>query len=107
MKGTDQPGSLEESGLKKLIDYINAISSAMGDGDKSTVHDSINIAKTKLGRSLVSKIKINKGVILNEEMLCLKSPGDGILWRDRFNLIGKKAIIDIEENLTLKESYFE
>jgi sialic acid synthase len=107
MKGTDQPGSLEESGLKKLIDYINAISKAMGDGDKSTIHDSINIAKTKLGRSLVSKIKIKKGVILNEEMLCLKSPGDGILWRDRFNLIGKTAIIDIDENITLKDTYFE
>jgi len=107
MKGTDQPGSLEESGLKKLIDYINAIAKAMGDGDKSKIHDSINIAKTKLGRSLVSKKQICKGTILNEDMLCLKSPGDGILWRDRHNLIGKIAIIDIDENVTLKDSYFE
>jgi sialic acid synthase SpsE len=79
----------------------------MGDGDKSKIHDSINIAKTKLGRSLVSKKQICKGTILNEDMLCLKSPGDGILWRDRHNLIGKIAIIDIDENVTLKDSYFE
>lgn len=107
MKGTDQPGSLEEAGLKKLIDYINAISKAMGDGEKSKINESINIAKTKLGRSLVSKIHIKKGTILTEQMLCLKSPGDGILWRDRSNLIGKKAVMDIEENITLKDNYFE
>ena len=40
-------------------------------------------------------------------MLCLKSPGDGILWRDRDNLLGRKAIMDIEENITLKDNYFE
>lgn len=107
MKGTDQPGSLEEAGLKKLIDYINAISKAMGDGEKSKIHESINMAKTKLGRSLVSKIHIKKGTILTEQMLCLKSPGDGILWRDRDNLLGRKAIMDIEENITLKDNYFE
>lgn len=107
MKGTDQPGSLEESGLRKLIDYINAISKAMGDGEKLKIHDSINIAKTKLGRSLVSKIQINKGSILSEDMLCLKSPGNGIIWRNRDKLIGKRAILDIDENVTLKEEYFE
>jgi len=83
MKGTDQPGSLEEAGLRKFL------------------------AKTKLGRSLVSKIDIKKGTILTEDMLCLKSPGDGILWRDRATLLGKKAVQDLEKNITLKENYFE
>ena len=107
MKGTDQPGSLEEAGLRKLIDYINAIAKAMGDGEKIKIHESINLAKTKLGRSLVSKIDIKKGTILTEDMLCLKSPGDGILWRDRATLLGKKAVQDLEKNITLKENYFE
>jgi sialic acid synthase SpsE len=107
MKGTDQPGSLEESGLKKLIDYIGAISKAMGDGKKTKISESINVAKTKLARSLVSKINIKKGTILTEEMICLKSPGDGIIWRDRSKLIGKKAVNDIKSNITLKFDYFE
>ena len=79
----------------------------MGDGEKIKIHESINLAKTKLGRSLVSKIDIKKGTILTEDMLCLKSPGDGILWRDRATLLGKKAVQDLEKNITLKENYFE
>ena len=35
-----------------------------------------------------------------------KSPGDGLLWRDRNNLIGKKAIIEIDKDVTLINEYF-
>ena len=106
MKGTDQPGSLEESGLNKLVDYIRATELAMGDGLKM-VNPATQLAKEKLARSLTSKCDIKKGEILTEEMLCLKSPGTGIKWVDKGILLGKKALSDIEADVTLKSEDFE
>lgn len=100
MKGTDQAGSLEEAGLKKLIEYIRATELAMGDGIKD-VNPATKAAKEKLARSLTSKVKIAKGTILTEEMLTLKSPGTGLKWRERAQVVGKKALVDIDPDCTL------
>jgi sialic acid synthase SpsE/spore coat polysaccharide biosynthesis protein SpsF (cytidylyltransferase family) len=106
MKGTDQPGSLEESGLKKLIDYIRAVELAMGDGIKD-VNPATKAAKEKLARSLTSKVAIKKGQELTEDMLTLKSPGTGLKWRERNLVIGKKALKDISSDCTIYNTDFE
>ena len=100
MKGTDQPGSLEESGLHKLIQYIRATETAMGDGEK-IVNPATKASKEKLARSITSKQFIPKGSIVTEEMLCLKSPGTGLKWVERDELIGKRSLHDIEADVTL------
>lgn len=106
MKGTDQPGSLEEAGLKKLVEYIRATEIAMGDGEK-LVNPATKAAKEKLARSLTTKIFIKKGTILTEDMLILKSPGTGLKWVQRNLIIGKKILHDIEPDVTLSETSFE
>jgi hypothetical protein len=40
-------------------------------------------------------------------MLCLKSPGTGLLWHERDNIVGKTAKFDIPEDITLSEDDFE
>ena len=105
MKGTDQPGSLERSGLAKLIDYIRACEIAIGDGIKA-VNPVTEVAKTKLARSVTSSQTIKKGTILTEAMICLKSPGDGIKWMKRELLVGKKALKDIDADVTLRVEDF-
>jgi sialic acid synthase len=90
MKGSDQAGSLEEEGLRRTIKYIREARIACGDGRKE-----FNIAaapaRSKLGRSLTTRVAIAKGERISEQMLCLKSPGDGIQWRDRHLVVGKVA----------------
>lgn len=105
MKGTDQPGSLEESGLKKLIEYIRATETAMGDGEK-IVNPATGAAKKKLARSITSKINIPKGAIITEEMLTLKSPGDGLKWIEKDLILGKTANRDIDSDVTLLMDFF-
>lgn len=105
MKGTDQPGSLEKAGLSKLVEYIRASEKVMGDGIK-VVNPVTVVAKTKLARSITSTIDIKKGDILTEEMICLKSPGDGIKWVDKGIIIGKKALKNIDADVTLREEDF-
>lgn len=106
MKGTDQPGSLEEAGLKKLVEYIRATELAMGSADKE-VNPATEAAKIKLARSLTSLADIKAGTILEEKHLCLKSPGDGIKWMERESVLGKKAKVDIEADSTLRLEDFE
>jgi sialic acid synthase len=106
MKGTDQPGSLEEAGLKKLVEYIRATELAMGSADKE-VNPATESAKIKLARSLTSLVKITAGTLLDEKHLCLKSPGDGIKWMERESVLGKKAKVDIEADVTIKLEDFE
>ncbi|MHC4271974.1 MAG: SAF domain-containing protein [Planctomycetota bacterium] len=79
---------------------------AIGDGTKE-VSDIITVARKKLCRSLVSKGEIRKGTTLTEDMLCLKSPGTGLLWHERDNIVGKTAKFDIPEDITLSEDDFE
>lgn len=106
MKGTDQPGSLEEAGLKKLVEYIRATELAMGTAKKE-INPATEVAKIKLARSLTSLVDIKMGTILEEKHLCLKSPGDGIKWMERESVVGKKAKVDIEADATLRFEDFE
>jgi sialic acid synthase len=103
MKGTDQPGSLEKAGLEKLIKYIRAIELAMGDGIKE-VNPATKAAKEKLARSLTSSVFIPAGTTITESMLCLKSPGTGLKWKQRSLIVGKKAKADIPPDVTIFEN---
>ena len=103
MKGTDQAGSLEERGLFKLIDYIRASEKAMGSSEKEFISATTQ-AKIKLARSLTSKVHIPKGTVVTEEMLTLKSPGDGLAWKERDLIIGRFMIKDFPPNQTIRTS---
>ena len=106
MKGTDHPGSLEDRGLRLMVNYIRHSELAMGDGKKE--FDPVaRVAMNKLARSLTSKINIPTNTILEEDMLVLKSPGNGISWHDRFKVIGKRSLREIGANETILEADFE
>jgi sialic acid synthase len=100
MKGSDQAGSLEEPGLKKMIEYIRLSERAKGDGVK-VVNPATQAAKEKLARSVTSKRAIKAGTVLTEEMICLKSPGTGLTWKNRTQILGKTAKKDLAPDATL------
>ena len=106
MNGTDHAAALEEEGLKRLVSYIRICESAMGNGKKefNVVAQS---AKDKLARSLVSKSVIPAGTVLTEEMLVMKSPGTGLAWNDRDQIVGHKTKIEIPAEVTLTPDQFE
>ena len=105
MPGTDHAGALEEEGLRRLVEYVRICARAMGDGRKE--FDPVaEKAKAKLARSLTSRVAIPQGTVLTEDMLVLKSPGSGLLWRDRSTVVGRRALRDIPANVTLAEGDF-
>ncbi len=106
MNGTDHAGALEEEGLKRLVNYIRICELAMGDGKKE-FNPVVQSAKDKLARSLVSNTAIPAGTILTELMLMMKSPGTGIAWKDRDQIVGRKTIRDISAGVMLSRNMFD
>jgi len=49
-----------------------------------------------LGRSLVTRSPISAGTIVDESMVELKSPGDGIAWVDRGLILGRRVVRDLD-----------
>jgi sialic acid synthase SpsE len=106
MKGTDHACSLEPDGLHRVVRDIRNMEIALGTGEK-TVPTSIVGAKAKLCRSLVSACPIGRGVVVTEDLLCLKSPGTGLLWRERGAIVGKRARRDIPADELLAAADFD
>ena len=106
MRGTDHPGALEEVGLSSLINSLNGVSLSLGSSEKIFL-DCVKGSKNKLAKSLTSLVNIKKGEVLTEDMICLKSPGHGLLWRERGIVIGKTAKSNINKDYTISIDDFE
>jgi sialic acid synthase SpsE len=106
MKGTDHACSLEPDGLRRVVRDIRNVEVALGTGEKQ-VPKSVAGARAKLCRSLVSRCDIPRGTVLGEAMLCLKSPGTGLNWRERDRIVGRTARRDIPADVLLRIEDFE
>ena len=78
----------------------------MGDGKKE-FNPVAQLAKNKLARSLTSKSEIATGTTLTEDMLVLKSPGTGLAWKDRAQIVGHKTKQAIGAEVTLLPEMFD
>ncbi len=94
MKGTDQAGSLGPDGVMRMVRDIRMLELSMGVED-IFIEESTEGARMKLERSVASKRLIKKGETISEEDIHLLSPGDGVKWRDRQQIVGKVANADI------------
>ena len=97
MKGTDQAGSLGPDGINRMVRDIRVLEMAFGK-EELFIDPSVQVAKEKLERSIATNREIKKGDIINENDLHLLSPGDGIKWADRNQIIGKAAATEIKKN---------
>lgn len=88
--------------VKNIINGIEFIEKMRGSYELKCLDTEL-----KARRSIVSLGKINKGDIITKEMLTYKRPGTGISPTEVDNIIGKKALIDIEDDTILKYDMFE
>ena len=97
MKGTDQKGSLAIDGMYRMVRDIRNLDLSMGDENMSIVN-SVRKARTKLERSIAVNKDLKSGTIISEKDIHLLSPGDGVQWSDRGNVLGKKIKNDIPKD---------
>ena len=89
--------------LKKGLDFINTIK---GSGEIKCL-ESERTTRESVRRSAVSAHKIQKGDILTEQSIVFMTPGIGLPHFEVKPLLGKQAVCDIDEDIILKEIFFE
>lgn len=99
-RGRDHACSVTPAELRQLVADIRTIEAALGDGIKR-VPECVASAKERLGRSLVTRCSIPRGMRVTEDMLCLKSAGQGLPWQERQRLLGRIATRDIPADACL------
>lgn len=102
MEGPDHRASLEPDELKAMIQGIRHIEVAMGTGDKvPSISERKNMSIAR--KSIVAKRKIRNGEKFSDENLTVKRPGNGISPMRWFEVLGKKAMRDFEEDELIEQ----
>jgi sialic acid synthase len=104
LKGTDHACSLEPDEFRQLVSNVREVESALGRADKP-VAEGVASVRVKLGRSLVTRVPLAAGTRIEEPMLALKCPGDGLSWLDRQHIVGRRLKRDLaaDEKLTVED----
>jgi sialic acid synthase SpsE len=89
MKGTDQAGSLEIDGIYRMMRDIRNLELSFGTKEIK-IEESVKVAREKLERSIATLMALPEGHIITLNDIHLLSPGDGIKWMDKDQLLGKK-----------------
>jgi sialic acid synthase len=97
MKGTDQAGSLGPEGVMRMIRDIRIAEKWMGRED-FFIEPNVQAARVKLERSVAAKKDLTPGDIISEKDIHLLSPGDGVKWIDRNEIIGTTVIKAVPKN---------
>ena len=97
MEGPDHKASLEPDELEQMIKEIRNIEKAMGNGEKKPTKSEItNIPVAR--KSIVASRKIEAGEIFSEDNLTTKRQGNGVSPMKWFEILGKKAKRNFEED---------
>lgn len=97
MEGPDHKASLEPNELREMVRAIRNIEIAMGSKIKKTTNSEIK-NKPIARKSIVAKMDIEKGQILNENNITVKRPGYGISPMRWDEVIGTVARKDYKED---------
>lgn len=101
MDGPDHNASIEPNELKDLVESIRIIEVCMGCGVKLPTQSemkNINIAR----KSIVANRAIKKGEKFTIDNLAIKRPGNGMAPKEYWNMLGKIAIQDFNEDDFIK-----
>lgn len=97
MDGPDHKASLEPQELAEMVKSIRNIEAALGSGIKEpSPSEKKNIAVAR--KSIVAAGPIKKGELFSEDNITVKRPGSGISPMKWFDVIGKTAKRDFEED---------
>lgn len=100
MVGFDHKLSLQPEEMKELVKKGREIEKALGSGKKEVLEKEW-ITRRKYHSSIVTKMNIPKGTIITEDMLTSKNPGTGLETKHIPQVVGKKAAVDIKEDVLI------
>ena len=103
MEGPDHAASLTPLEFKDLVIGIREIELALGDGENRELSQGEMINRENLSKSLVASSDINKGEIITQEKIKIRSPGQGLNPQQQEKLLG----IKINRNMSAEDFFYE
>jgi len=107
MYGSDAAHSMDMKEFKLFCNNLKEtwqmLENKVDKGDNSKYLDTKKIFE----KSIVTSMPIDRGALIEFEMLSYKKPGDGILAKDYQKIIGKKIKITVEKDYKFKWKDFE
>lgn len=100
MRGPDHAASVESRGLELIVGYSKSVHDSLGSFEK-VLDEPEKAARIKYGVSVTSRRFIPQGKTITEEDIMVKCPGGGISPIEFWNLLGKKALKNIQEDETI------
>jgi N,N'-diacetyllegionaminate synthase len=104
--GPDHHASLTPDELRRLVEGVRQVEAAMGTGLKER-DPALDPARATFEKSIVAKIAIPEGAVLEREMLTTKRPGDGISALRLDEIVGRRAVRELEPDHKLEEADVE
>lgn len=94
LPGPDHRVSLEPKELVQMVKTIRGTEKILGSGVKIPTKSEKTIS-TVVRKSIIAKVDIPTGARIKAEMLIIKRPGNGIMPKEVYKVIGKIAKADI------------
>lgn len=105
MPGVDQSISMQPEDLRKLKSDILNVAKILGEGEKKIQESEIPVRQSAR-RSLVARVDIPQGTLLQPDMLACKRPGTGIPPNELDRVMGKSAKVPISAEQVLTWEMF-
>jgi N-acetylneuraminate synthase len=106
LPGPDHRASLEPDEMRKLMESIRRVESALGDGRKVPDPSEIETAKVAR-RSLVAAYDIPAGATLERSMVVVRRPGTGLSPTQLATVLGHRSTRRIAAGTLLEPAMFE
>jgi N-acetylneuraminate synthase len=100
LKGNDHYHAMDPEDAKKILESIQEMDLIRGSGDLNCLETEMT-ARANARRSIVADGSIPAGTVITESMLTFKRPGTGISPDKLFEVVGKAAAVDIEDDTIL------
>ena len=105
LPGNDHFHGMDPDDARNILANLDRVEMLCGNGSLTCL-DGENCSRQNARRSLVSACKIPAGTVITAAMLKEKRPGTGISPQNAAGLIGRKAAVDIDDDVTLQYSMF-
>ncbi len=105
MKGPDHAASLEPDELTEMIRAIRRVPVILGSSVKRPT-SSERVMMRDVRKSIVTLAPVDKGDVFTKKNLGIKRPGTGLVPRAYLDILGKRAIKDIDADTLLRRGDF-
>lgn len=107
MEGNDHKVSLLPDELKEMVGEIRDVEASLGQDSARKVTQGEMMNRETLAKSLIAECRVDRGTIITDEMIGVKSPGNGLQPNKRRYLTGRVANRTIEAGDFFHESDLE